>query len=228
MHRRSTSAGVILAEEPQRRGECVQLVVDVGTNAEIVGVGGRSWPPPAPAAFEGAGSLAGSARLQRRSSASASTRRRWNRASGSCAALWVRRARFAEAMDGLAISGICTVPSSRSWRSFFLGGGVTADGVIDGALAAPTPRLIADGRAFAYVLHDGQPRLVIAHDVRAIQLAKAAYAGARLLMVAPAWTASMRSAWPAPSAAIEAMVLGLVPDCDPAHVVAAGNTAAGP
>ena len=57
----------------------------------------------------------------------------------------------------------------------FLAGIVTADGVIDGALAARTPRIVPDGRTFSYVLHEGTPRLVITqNDVRQIQLAKAA------------------------------------------------------
>ena len=57
----------------------------------------------------------------------------------------------------------------------FLAGMLTSDGVIDGSLAARTPRVVADGRTFSYVLHDGAPRLVITqNDVRQIQLAKAA------------------------------------------------------
>ena len=83
-HVGADTAGVILAEEPQR-GEGVQLVVDVGTNAEIVlGVGKAAcWPPPAPRGRPSRAprSVAGSARPPGPSSASASTRRRWNRAS---------------------------------------------------------------------------------------------------------------------------------------------------
>ncbi len=37
----------------------------------------------------------------------------------------------------------------------FLAGIVTEDGVIDGDLAARTPRIVADGRTFSYVLHEG-------------------------------------------------------------------------
>ena len=66
----------------------------------------------------------------------------------------------------------------------YLAGVVSEDGVIDGALAAVTPRVEAVGRTFSYVLREGEPRLVIHQtDVRAIQLAKAAlYAGAQLLI----------------------------------------------
>ena len=31
---------------------------------------------------------------------------------------------------------------------------ITTDGVIDGSLADRTPRVVADGRTFSYVLHD--------------------------------------------------------------------------
>ena len=66
----------------------------------------------------------------------------------------------------------------------FLAGIVSADGVIDGGLAARTKRVEQVGRTFAYVLNEGTPRLLIYQtDVRAIQLAKAAlYAGAKLLI----------------------------------------------
>ena len=145
--------------------------------------------------------------------------------------LWSDEPGFAEAMAGLAISGICGSGIVEVVAQLFLAGVVTADGVIDGALAARTPRLIADGRTFAYVLHDGQPRLVITqNDVRAIQLAKAAlYAGARLLMdhagVDAVDEVRLAGAFGSQIDGIQAMVLGLVPDCDPAHVVAAGNAA---
>ena len=103
--------------------------------------------------------------------------------------------------------------------------------MIDGALAARTPRIEAVGRTFAYVLHEGEPRLLIYQtDVRAIQLAKAAlYAGAKLLIersapAAPrARDAGRRVRQPYRPA--YAMALGLIPDCDLANVAAAGNAA---
>ena len=233
-HVGADTAGVILAEEPQR-GEGVQLVVDVGTNAEIVlGVGGRLLAASSPTgpAFEGAqisgGQRAAPGAIERVRIDPQTLEPRF-RVIGC--ALWSDEPGFAEAMDGLAISGICGSGIVEVVAQLFLAGVVTADGVIDGALAARTPRLIADGRTFAYVLHDGQPRLVITqNDVRAIQLAKAAlYAGARLLMdhagVDAVDEVRLAGAFGSQIDGIQAMVLGLVPDCDPAHVVAAGNAA---
>ena len=50
---------------------------------------------------------------------------------------------------------------------------ITADGVIDGAKAAKSKRIESDGRTFAYRISDTVS--VTQNDVRAIQLAKAAY-----------------------------------------------------
>ncbi len=138
--------------------------------------------------------------------------------------LWSDEPGFAEATADLGVSGICGSGIVEVVAQLFLAGVVTADGVIDGALAARTPRVIADGRTFAYVLHDGSPRLVITqNDVRAIQLAKAAlYAGVRLLMdhagVEAVDGVRLAGAFGSQIDGIQAMVLGLVPDCDPAHV----------
>src|SRR5439155_21195203 len=91
-------------------------------------------------------------------------------------------------------------------------------------------RVVADGRTFAYVLCD-EPRIVITqNDVRQIQLAKGAlYAGCRLLMEAygvdEVDRIRLAGAFGAHIDPIHAMVLGLVPDCDPANVTAAGNAA---
>src|SRR4030095_8344179 len=116
-------------------------------------------------------------------------------------------------------------------------GVITADGTIDGSLAARAPRLVADGRTFSYVLHEGgpgqpraaskgepgergpaSPRLVVPqNDVRAIQLAKAAlYAGARLLMdhlgVESVDRVKLAGAFGGQMDPLHALVLGLVPD----------------
>ena len=71
-------------------------------------------------------------------------------------------------------------------------------------MAERSPRVRATGRTFGYLLHAGEPEIVVTqNDIRAIQLAKAAlYAGARLLMDRlGVETASAGSRSPAPSAA---------------------------
>src|SRR4029077_5562292 len=117
----------------------------------------------------------------------------------------------------------------------------------DGRLAGRSPRIVADGRTFAYLLSAGRPgadlgdgevgpaspRITITqNDVRAIQLAKAAlYAVARLLMdhlgVETVDRVKLAGAFGSQIDPLYALVLGLVPDAPLDHVAAAGN-AAGP
>ena len=112
---------------------------------------------------------------------------------------------------------------------------VTTDGIVDGSLAARSPRIVPDGRTFWYVLHEaegpGSPRIVITqNDVRAIQLAKAAlYAGVRLLMdhlgIEEVDEIRLAGAFGSQIDLLHAMVLGLMPDCDLAQAGPAGNAA---
>ena len=113
----------------------------------------------------------------------------------------------------------------------YLAGILTSDGIVDGSLAARTDRIVPDGRTFSYVLHEGEPRVLVTQmDVRAIQLAKAAlYAGCRLLMdhlgVDEVHRIRLAGAFGSQIDPVHAMVLGLVPDCEPDKVTAAGNAA---
>ena len=112
-----------------------------------------------------------------------------------------------------------------------LAGILTTDGTIDGSLAARTPRIVADGRTYSYVLWAGEPELSITqNDVRQIQLAKAAlHAGCRLLMerygIEQVDRIRLAGAFGAQIDPVHALVLGLVPDCDPGGVSSAGNAA---
>src|SRR3546814_10021553 len=78
-------------------------------------------------------------------------------------------------------SDVC---SSEVLAEMYLAGILAQDGTIDGAAAARSPRVQADGRTFSYLLHQGEQEIrIVQNDVRAIQLGKAAlYAGIRLLM----------------------------------------------
>ncbi|MBA2253797.1 MAG: DUF4445 domain-containing protein [Chloroflexi bacterium] len=237
-HVGADTAGVILAETPHAR-EVVSLVVDVGTNAEIV-LGNRARllaaSSPTGPAFEGAQISGG-----QRAAPGAMERVRIDRDTleprfrviGSDT--WSDEAGFAEASRATGVTGICGSGIVEVVAELFLAGVVTADGVIDGALVGRSPRVIADGRTFTYVLHDGsaagRPRIVVTqNDVRAIQLAKAAlYAGARLLMdhlgIETVDEIRFAGAFGSQIDPIHAMVLGLIPDCDLEHVRSAGNAA---
>jgi uncharacterized 2Fe-2S/4Fe-4S cluster protein (DUF4445 family) len=113
----------------------------------------------------------------------------------------------------------------------FLAGIVKADGLIDGTLAARSPRIVPDSRTFAYLIRDGAPRIAVTQaDVRAIQLAKAAlYAGVKLLMdhygTDHVDAIVLAGAFGSHIDVKYAMVLGLIPDCPLDRVRSAGNAA---
>ena len=189
-HVGADTAGVILAEQPHQ-AERMTLVVDVGTNAEIV-LGDKhrllAASSPTGPAFEGAQISGG-----QRAAPGAIERVRIDRETleprirviGVDA--WSDEPGFEAGVAETGITGICGSGIIEVVAELFLAGVITEDGVVDGSLAARSPRIVADGRTFGYVLHEGVaggPRVVITqNDVRAIQLAKAAlYAGVRLLM----------------------------------------------
>lgn len=233
-HVGADTAGVILADEPHLAGP-IRLLVDVGTNAEIV-LGNRdrllAASSPTGPAFEGAQISSG-----QRAAPGAVERVRIDPVSLEpqfrvigCGR-WSNDPGFAAASAAVGITGICGSGIIEAIAELFLAGVVTADGVIDGSLADRTPRIFADGRTFSYLLHDGPQRLVITqNDVRAIQLAKAAlYAGARLLMdhlgVDHVDEIRLAGAFGSHIDVRHAMILGLIPDCDLDHVSSVGNAA---
>ncbi len=238
-HVGADTAGVILAEAPHRIEGAVRLIVDVGTNAEIV-LGNRDGllaaSSPTGPAFEGAQISSG-----QRAAPGAIERVRIDRTTleprfkviGVNA--WSDEAGFAEAAVAIGVNGICGSGIVEVIAELFLAGVITPDGIVDGAAAARTPRVEPDGRTFSYVLHDGAatggPRIAITqNDVRAIQLAKAAlYAGARLLMdragIERVDEIRLAGAFGSQIDVFHATVLGLIPDCDLDHVASAGNAA---
>ena len=145
--------------------------------------------------------------------------------------LWSNEAGFAEATAKSGVGGVCGSGIIEAIAEMYLAGIVSADGVIDGALAERSPRIEAVGRTFSYVLRDGAPRLLIHQtDVRAIQLAKAAlYAGAQLLVerlaAGPPQRIALAGAFGSHIDPLYAMALGMIPDCDLSKVAAAGNAA---
>jgi len=242
------AAGAILAETPYLADD-VTLLVDVGTNAEIV-LGDRrrllAASSPTGPAFEGAQISSG-----QRAAPGAIERVRVDRETleprfkviGS--ARWSDEVGFAAYTRGTGVTGVCGSGIVEVIAELFLAGVITADGVIDGAMAARTPSVVAQDRTFSYVLFDPTgldagldagagatgPRLVITqNDVRAIQLAKAAlYAGARLLMdhlgVDEVGRVQLAGAFGSQIDPLHALVLGLVPDAPLERVTAAGNAA---
>ena len=233
-HIGADTAGMILAERPDLADK-ITLLVDVGTNAEIV-LGNRhrllAASSPTGPAFEGAQISCG-----QRAAAGAVERVRIDRKTLEprfkiigCD-LWSDMPGFEAATANTGISGICGSGIIELIAELFLAGVIDADGVIDPAMAQQSDRVVQDGRTFAYDLHRGSKRLRLTqNDVRAIQLAKAAlYAGIRLLMdrmgIDHVERIALAGAFGSHIDVKYAMILGLIPDCDPAQVDSIGNAA---
>jgi len=233
-HVGADTAGMLLSERPDL-SEKLTLLVDVGTNAEIV-LGSRerllACSSPTGPAFEGAQISSG-----QRAAPGAIERVRIDRATlepkfkviGSD--LWSNQPGFEQVVAATGVTGICGSGIIEVIAEMYLAGIISQDGVIDGELSQRSDRIVQTGRTYAYVVHRGTPALSITqNDVRAIQLAKAALrAGVALLMdrfgcdrvdrirLAGAFGSHIDVKY--------AMILGMIPDCDLFMVASAGNAA---
>ncbi|MEK9806916.1 MAG: ASKHA domain-containing protein, partial [Halieaceae bacterium] len=238
-HVGADAAGVILAESPYQ-GDEMSLIVDVGTNAEIV-LGNRDrllvCSSPTGPAFEGAQITCG-----QRATFGAIERVRIDRDTleprfkiiGADA--WSDEPEFLYQDRPPVVTGICGSGIIEVVAEMFLAGLISADGVIDGSLADRCPRLKQEGRTWSYILHFGPGEsdsdiVITQTDIRQIQLAKAAlYAGIKLLMdkmgVTHVDRIRLAGAFGSHISVTHAMVLGLIPDCVVDQVSSAGNAAA--
>jgi len=230
-HVGADTAAVILSEAPHNQ-DAMTLIVDVGTNAELV-LGNRhrllAASSPTGPAFEGAqissGQRAAPGAIERVRIDPATLEPRF-KVIGSD--LWSDEAGFEEETRRSGITGICGSGVIEVLAEMYLAGILRSDGIIDGAAAARSPRIEADGRTFAYRL---TPEVsIVQNDVRAIQLAKAAlYAGARLLMdkmgVDEVERIILAGAFGSHIDTKYAMVLGMIPDCRLDKVWSVGNAA---
>ena len=237
-HVGADAAAVALSEEPGKSQEMV-LIVDVGTNAEIL-LGNTSrvlaCSSPTGPAFEGAqissGQRAAPGAIERVEIDPASKEPRF-KVIGSD--LWSTDPGFAEATKASGITGICGSGIIEAVAEMRMAGIVDQGGLIGGPDQVGSARLVGEGRTHSYLLHDasaeGGPRIMVTQgDIRAIQLAKAAlYAGARLLMdemgVERVEKVTLAGAFGAHISPKHAMVLGMIPDVPLDKVISAGNAA---
>ncbi len=241
-HVGADNVAVLIAEEPHRQDR-IELIVDVGTNAEIV-LGNREWllsaSSPTGPAFEGAQISAGM-----RAAPGAIERVRIDKETGLANFRVIGDERWSHDWDLQAThvldgkpenlaAGICGSGIIEVVAELFLAGILQADGRFNAA--HPTDRLVWEGRRGAYILAtaeqttSGQPLYVTQDDVRNIQLAKAAlYAGAKILMkragVERVERIVLAGAFGSYIDPLYALILGLVPDCDPQQIAAVGNAA---
>lgn len=173
-HVGADTAGVILAEAPGEQ-DAMTLLVDVGTNAEIV-LGNRdrllACSSPTGPAFEGAQISGG-----QRAAPGAIERVRIDRDTlepkfrviGS--ELWSDDPKFAESIEGIGVTGICGSGIIEVVAEMFLAGIIDHDGVVRGELAERSSRIEADERTYSY-------RLFNSEEIAALVQAKPADAAA--------------------------------------------------
>jgi uncharacterized 2Fe-2S/4Fe-4S cluster protein (DUF4445 family) len=234
-HVGADAAGAALSEGPYRQDR-MMLLVDVGTNAEIIlGNAARTVAASSPTgpAFEGAeissGQRAAPGAIERVRIDPVTLEPKYHVIGID---KWSDEPGFEElAKATTGVTGICGSAIIEVVAEMYLSGIISEDGVVDGAIAARSERIIQNGRTFSYLLRDGEPRITVTqNDVRAIQLAKAAlYAGVKLLMekqgVTQVDTIRFAGAFGSFIDPKYAMVLGLIPDCELSEVKAVGNAA---
>jgi len=237
-HVGADAAAVALSEEPNKSEDLV-LIVDVGTNAEILLANKTrvlACSSPTGPAFEGAqisaGQRAAPGAIERLEIDPLTKEPRF-KVIGSD--LWSTDLAFAEAVASTGITGICGSGIIEAVAEMRLAGLLDARGLIGSAEQTGTARCLPEGRTHSYLIWDGTasggPRITVTQgDIRAIQLAKSAlYAGARLLMdemgVDTVDRVVLAGAFGAHISPKHAMILGMIPDVPLEKVQSAGNAA---
>ena len=237
-HVGADAAAVALSEAPNLSEDLV-LVVDVGTNAEIL-LGNRekvlACSSPTGPAFEGAqissGQRAAPGAIEKVEIDPISKEPRF-RVIGC--ELWSDEDGFWESIKSSGITGICGSGIIEAIAEMRIAGILDPSGLIGSAEQTGTARCVLDGRTHSYVMYDGSaeggPKITVTNpDIRAIQMAKAAlYSGARLLMdkfgVDKVDRVVLAGAFGAHISPKHALVLGMIPDVPFDRVTSAGNAA---
>ena len=237
-HVGADAAAVALSEAPNEQDE-LTLVVDVGTNAEIL-LGNTSrvlaCSSPTGPAFEGAqissGQRAAPGAIERIEIDPITKEPRFQVIGMG---LWSDEPGFEAAIATTGVTGICGSGIIEAVAEMRMAGLLDSKGLIGSPAQTGTPRCILEGRTHSYVIYDGTadggPLITVTQtDIRAIQLAKSAlYAGARLLMDEMGTDTVDRvvlaGAFGAHISPKHAMVLGMIPDVPLDKVTSAGNAA---
>ncbi|KIN72784.1 ASKHA domain-containing protein [Sulfitobacter guttiformis] len=237
-HVGADAAAVALSESPHLSDDLV-LVVDVGTNAEIL-LGNKekvlACSSPTGPAFEGAqissGQRAAPGAIERVEIDPVSKLPRF-KVIGSD--LWSDEDGFDAAIAQTGVTGICGSGIIEMVAEMRMHGIVDAPGLIGTAEQTGSAAVFADGRTNSYRVYDGTaeggPMITVTNrDIREIQMAKAAlYSGARLLMdkfgVDKVDRVVLAGAFGAHISTKHAMVIGMIPDAPLDKVTSAGNAA---
>lgn len=238
-HVGADNVGVMLAESPEE-SEGIALIVDVGTNAEII-LGDRSQvlvaSSPTGPAFEGAqishGQRAAPGAIERVRIDPQTLQPRYKVIGHPD---WIDPQNDIDLPPEAKATGICGSGIVEAIAEMFLAGIINEKGHFVPSAAERSPRVRLNDRTTEFVLVDerasssGNGIVITQNDVRAIQLAKAAlYAGTKLLMdqrgVSKVDRVVLAGAFGTFISPLHAMVLGLIPDCELEQVAAVGNAA---
>ena len=235
-HVGADAASVLIAEQPQKLKDTTTLLIDIGTNAEILLAKGEeifACSCPTGPALEGAQISAG-----QRAAPGAIERVRIDpitkepRFKVIGCEQWSNEEKFSENVSGVGVTGICGSGIIEAVAEMRLAGLLDANGLIGSAAQTGSNRCTSSERTNSYLLYsDNKVSLSITNmDIRAIQLAKAAlHASFKILLeksrVNRIDSILLAGAFGSQISPEHALIIGLVPDAQVSQIVASGNSA---
>ena len=235
-HVGADAASVLIAEQPQKLKDTTTLLIDIGTNAEILLAKGEeifACSCPTGPALEGAQISAG-----QRAAPGAIERVRIDpitkepRFKVIGCEQWSNEEGFSENVSGVGVTGICGSGIIEAVAEMRLAGLLDANGLIGSAAQTGSNRCTSSERTNSYLLYsDNKVSLSITNmDIRAIQLAKAAlHASFKILLeksrVNKIDSILLAGAFGSQISPEHALIIGLVPDAQVSQIVASGNSA---
>ena len=235
-HVGADAASVLISEQPQKLKDTTTLLIDIGTNAEILLAKGEeifACSCPTGPALEGAQISAG-----QRAAPGAIERVRIDpitkepRLKVIGCEQWSNEEGFSENVSGVGVTGICGSGIIEAVAEMRLAGLLDANGLIGSAAQTGSNRCTSSERTNSYLLYsDNKVSLSITNmDIRAIQLAKAAlHASFKILLeksrVNRIDSILLAGAFGSQISPEHALIIGLVPDAQVSQIVASGNSA---
>ena len=235
-HVGADAASVLIAEQPQKLKDSTTLLIDIGTNAEILLAKGEeifACSCPTGPALEGAQISAG-----QRAAPGAIERVRIDpitkepRFKVIGCEQWSNEEGFSENVSKVGVTGICGSGIIEAVAEMRLAGLLDANGLIGSSEQTGSNRCTSSERTNSYLLYsDNKVSLSITNmDIRAIQLAKAAlHASFKILLeksrVNRIDSILLAGAFGSQISPEHALIIGLVPDAQVSQIVASGNSA---
>ncbi len=235
-HVGADAASVLIAEQPEKLKDTTTLLIDIGTNAEILLAKGEeifACSCPTGPALEGAQISAG-----QRAAPGAIERVRIDPITKEPSfkvigcEQWSNEEGFSENVSGVGVTGICGSGIIEAVAEMRLAGLLDANGLVGSAAQTGSNRCTSSERTNSYLLYsDNRVSLSITNmDIRAIQLAKAAlHASFKILLekskVNKIDSILLAGAFGSQISPVHALIIGLVPDAPVSQIVASGNSA---